>query len=104
MRHVVSLTHAQADCARVIAALTSFLGNSPSFEEIRVELCVSNRSRVHTLVQALIERGWIRHRLRAMTYTGAIIPRPARSLRLTNHPNMPSVFKGGFGQGLASGD
>lgn len=53
------LTPAQADCARVIAAMTDFEGNSPSFREIGAELSLAGESGVYRLVHQLIERGWI---------------------------------------------
>ena len=56
---VYGLTPSQADCARVIAALTDFEGTSPSFAEIAAELGIANKSGVHRLVHQLIERGWI---------------------------------------------
>lgn len=59
MNPIYGLTPAQADCARVIAALTDFLGNSPIYDEIAAELGLANKSRVHFLVQQLKERGWI---------------------------------------------
>ena len=74
--HVYGLTPGQADCARVIAALTDFDGNSPSFAEIGAELGVANKSGVHRLVQSLIERGWLE------PYTS----QAKRVLRLTRSP------------------
>lgn len=56
------LTPSQADCARVIHALTDFLGNSPNYKEIAAELGLSSISEVYRLVHALIERGWIERR------------------------------------------
>lgn len=74
---VYGLTPSQADCARVIHALTDFLGNSPSFVEIAAELCLSTgRSGVHRMVHALVDRGWI----------VPFEPRTKRALRLTRSP------------------
>ena len=57
---IYGLTPAQADCARVIGALTSFEGKSPSYAEIAEEMCVSHsKGGVHRLVHGLINRGWI---------------------------------------------
>ena len=93
---IYGLTPAMADCARVIAALTDFEGNSPSYEEIAAELCVCNKSRVYTLVQALIERGWIETRdpdLASAKWAlyfnpprAFPIPAPHRGLKLTRSP------------------
>ena len=73
---VFGLTPAQADCARVIAALTSFEGKGPSFAEVSDEMCIHSKGRVWVLVQALIERGWIKR-----PYFNA-----TRALRLTRSP------------------
>ena len=73
---VYGLTPSQADCARVIAALTDFEGKSPSYDEITVELGFRNKGQVHRTVERLIERGWIK-------------PPPKyaiRALRLTRSP------------------
>ncbi len=81
------LTSAQADCARVIAAMTDFLGNSPTYDEIAAELCLSHsKSGVHRLVNDLIERGWIEvcHTERAPRWWP--ISGPRRALRLTRSP------------------
>ena len=80
---IYGLTPAQADCARVIAALTSFEGNSPTYQEIADELgLVNSRSGIHRLVNGLIERGWIERRFskrRPLFNAG-------RALRLTRSP------------------
>ena len=72
---IYGLTPAQADCARVIAALTTFEGNSPSYKKIAAELGIY-QSQACGLVGRLIDRGWI--------------ARPARfawrALRLTRSP------------------
>lgn len=93
---IYGLTPAQADCARVIGALTSFEGKSPSYAEIAAELCVSHsKSGVHRLVHGLIERGWIvpRDLKRAARDWLAVYPRfvlsipnQRRGLRLTRSP------------------
>ena len=92
---VYGLTPSQADCARVIAALTSFEGKSPSYDEIAAELCLSGRPRVHWLVHQLIDRGWIeeRHTEQAVRDWLAVYPRwmgpirnARRGLRLTRSP------------------
>ena len=57
---IYGLTAAQADCARVIGALTSFEGNSPSYAEIAAELSLQSVGGVHRLVHGLIDRGWIK--------------------------------------------
>ena len=44
----------------MIAALTDFEGRGPSFTEISDEMCISSKGRVWVLVEALIERGWIK--------------------------------------------
>ena len=84
---IYGLTPSQADCARVIAALTDFEGNSPTYDEIAAELCLSHsKSGVHRMVHALIERGWIevRHTERAPRWWP--ISGPRRALRLTRSP------------------
>lgn len=85
MEHVYGLTPSQADCARVIAALTDFLGNSPSYAEIAAELSLQNKSGAHRLVHGLIERGWIKPWLKANRFSVFDIRRK-RSLRLTRSP------------------
>ena len=79
---IYGLTPAQADCARVIAAMTDFLGNSPTYAEIAAELGLTNRSRAHDLVHCLVERGWVERRFSKR--------RPLfkswRALRLTRSP------------------
>lgn len=52
------LTPAQRDCLLVIQELTD-QGQSPSLEEIKAELCLSNRGAAHRILLGLRERGWI---------------------------------------------
>lgn len=82
---IYGLTSAQADCARVIHALTDFLGNSPSYAEAGVELGLASVSGVHRLVHGLIERGWIEAGPKASRFSVFDIRRK-RSLRLTRSP------------------
>ena len=72
---IYGLTPAMADCARVIAAMTDFDGNSPRFAEIAHELGTSTGG-VHRLVICLIERGWVK----------PYEPRIKQPLRLTRSP------------------
>ena len=74
---IYGLTPAQADCARVIGALTDFDGRSPSYKELRDELCLASTGRVYVIVQALVERGWVK----LPPYSLA-----PRALRLTRSP------------------
>jgi len=74
---VYGLTPAQTDCARVIGALTDFDGRSPTYDELRAELCLTSKGRVYILVQALVERGWVK----LPPYSLA-----PRALRLTRSP------------------
>lgn len=73
--HVYGLTSTQADCGRVIAAMTDFLGNSPSYDEIAAEMNL-HKGYVHRTVERLIERGWI---IRPPCFA-------IRALRLTRSP------------------
>lgn len=72
---VYGLTPSQADCARVIGALTDFEGNSPTLAEIAAELGVT-RSNVIELAAQLLDRGWIAPRT----------PWARRTLKLTRSP------------------
>ena len=82
---VYGLTPGMADCARVIAALTSFDGRSPSYTEIAAELGLQSTGGVARLVQGLIKRGWIKPGPRAQRFS-VITPRPACSVNLTRSP------------------
>jgi len=73
---IYGLTPAQADCARVIAAMTTFEGNSPTYEEIAAELSLADKSGAHRLVMGLNDRGWIE------PYPNGAI----RAIRLTRSP------------------
>ncbi|KKL11187.1 hypothetical protein LCGC14_2548310 [marine sediment metagenome] len=80
---IYGLTPAQADCARVIHALTDFEGKSPSYDEISDEMCIYSKGRVWILVQALIERGWIAPTGFRPPFAA---PRAPRALHLTRSP------------------
>ena len=82
---VYGLTPAQADCARVIAAMTDFLGNSPSYDEIAAELSLASAAGVHRLVHGLIDRGWIEWPF-SPTLVPARFSLPRRGLKLTRSP------------------
>lgn len=64
------LTHAQKDCLDFIVAYTAkHKGVAPSFDEIRDGLSLASISGVSRLVNALVERGFIRrlpHRWRCI--------------------------------------
>ena len=79
---IYGLTPSQADCARVIAALTDFDGNSPTFWEIAAEMSLKDPSRAYDLVQRLKERGWVepRYSKRQPLF------KAWRALRLTRSP------------------
>lgn len=60
------MTSRQADLLQFIQAYTRSNGFAPSFEEMRVHLCIGSKSGVDRLVRALEERGEIvRHPNRA---------------------------------------
>jgi len=73
--HIYGLTSGQADCARVIAAMTDFLGNSPSNREIAAELGITLQA-VYPPTKGPTERGWLVPRA----------PWAHRALRLTRSP------------------
>jgi len=83
---VYGLTPGQADCARVIAALTDFEGDSPSFAEIARELGCSKSEAVR-LVICLIERGWIerppKYAMGALRLTRSPPPFDGRAVDIT---------------------
>jgi repressor LexA len=56
---MMGLTQRQADCLRVIRE-TSIDGVSPTFDDIAKALGISSKSGVSRLVDALVERGYLR--------------------------------------------
>ena len=81
MSGVYGLTPKQLAVARAIAELTDLFGHAPTFVEIAAELEMTP-SRVHALVERLIERGWV----------GRYKRRSARGLRLLHTPPPVAEF------------
>lgn len=57
----MGLTRRQRDCLEMIRRFQERNGYAPSFREIATGLNIRAKSRIHTLVSALVERGHVRH-------------------------------------------
>jgi repressor LexA len=58
---MIGLTRRQRDCLEIIKRYQQKNGYMPSFRDIADGLHISTKSRVHTLITALVERGHVRH-------------------------------------------
>lgn len=75
---VYGLTQTMRYMLLVIQELTAPDGRAPSFDELRREMCLSSNGRVSTIIDALVDRGYV-----------ARLPGRARSLVVLRSIPMP---------------